>query len=107
MHARKALETADKVRKEQMALACMKRDSMKKASTLYIKHLESALNISPPELFKSILEKVSENMRTEIETGDAKDGEEVSKPLTSDSIEGFDAQVDDLDFQIPAWKEEA
>lgn len=59
LQAQKALEAAEIARREQITLACIRRESIEHASQLYMKHLEAALQLDPPELLKNVLEKLS------------------------------------------------
>lgn len=53
----KALETAEMARKEQITLACIKRDNIEKASQLFIRHLEAAMKLDSPDFLRNLLEK--------------------------------------------------
>lgn len=53
----KALETAEMARKEQITLACIKRENIEKASQLYIRHLEAAMKLDSPDFLRNLLEK--------------------------------------------------
>lgn len=53
----KALETAEMARREQITLACIKRDNIEKASQLYIRHLEAAMKLDSPDFLRNLLEK--------------------------------------------------
>eukprot|EP00889_Picochlorum_renovo_P003831 jgi/Picre1/30861/NNA_006220.t1 len=48
----KALETAEMARKEQITLACIKRENIEKASQLYIRHLEAAMKLDSPDFLR-------------------------------------------------------
>lgn len=66
MQGQKALEVAERARKEQIALACIKRESIHKASQLYIKHLEAAIRLDPPDALRDMLKNLA--MKVEIKT---------------------------------------
>lgn len=53
----KAFETAEMARKEQITLACIKRENIEKASQLYIRHLEAAMKLDSPDFLRNLLEK--------------------------------------------------
>lgn len=57
VQGQRALETAEVARKEQITLACLKRDSIQKASQLYISHLEAAMKFDSPDFLRNLLEK--------------------------------------------------
>ncbi len=51
----RAIESAEKCRAEQMTLALIKRDSIRKASQLYVNHLEAAMEFgSSPEFLSNL-----------------------------------------------------
>lgn len=53
------MEVAERARKEQIALACIKRESIHKASQLYIKHLEAAIRLDPPDALRDMLRNLA------------------------------------------------
>ena len=61
----RAIESAERCRAEQMTLALIKRDSIQKASQLYINHLEAAMEFgSSPEFLSNLRALLDHHFRS-------------------------------------------
>lgn len=86
VQGQKALEVAERARKEQIALACIKRESIHKASQLYIKHLEAAIRLDPPDALRDMLKNLAmqvENKTASLEEQSTNTDDELARNLQS------------------------
>lgn len=80
------MEVAERARKEQIALACIKRESIHKASQLYIKHLEAAIRLDPPDALRDMLKNLAmqvENKTASLEEQSTNTDDELARNLQS------------------------
>ena len=104
----RAIESAEKCRAEQMTLALIKRDSIQKASQLYINHLEAAIEFgSSPEFLSNLRGLLDRHFRCPdmLETGAdhhtddvLRSGKVIYNKLSSDAVD-----AKNVDFKLKSY----